>query len=230
MQDDFHTRGTDPHPELPIDNSVDVNRGPFYRDPSFIAVMVVLGIAFISTWCLEHLGLLLHSRLLVGFARLLEDFGIGDYRVFHGQVWRLLTNVFLHAGFGHLFGNLLFLVPLVALVRSFTRTYWWLAVFLVSGMAGSLLQVAFYPNDGVVGASGAIAGLAGAALVCGWRLLKSGQKLAIALPALVVLAYLVFSQFIGEISGQHQEVAHMAHLGGLIAGVLMGRRIPLRST
>ncbi len=213
--------GDEPRPETSSERLE-----PITADPGFIALLWALGLAYLATCCLEEVGLVLRSRTLVGFARLLMDAGALDTRLLDGDLWRPLTNIFLHADFGHLFGNLVCLLPLAAIVRHWTR--WWLGAFIACGVAGGLLQIIIHPDTSVIGASGGISGLAGVGIVCAWRLIKSGQRLSLAVPVLVLIAVFIYLQFIGAASGKAQNVAHMAHLGGLLAGLLMGRCLPLR--
>ena len=140
----------------------------------------------------------------------------------HGQPWRLLTSVFVHAGMSHLLLNAFSLWLLGTLVEARVGTVRMLAVYLASGVAGSLATL-WYHSAGVnsAGASGAIFGLYGFLL-----LLLISRKMVLnkfdrrAMLGLVL--YLVLSSLISGISGNTDNAAHVGGLlaGGLLAGPL----------
>ncbi len=139
-------------------------------------------------------------------------------RTLPGEPWRLLTSVFVHGGAAHMLLNALSLWLLGVLLEARVGTARLLAVYLASGVAGSLATL-WYHHDGInsVGASGAIFGLYGFLLA-----LLLGRKLALdkfdrrAMLGLVV--YLVLSNLIAGLSG---NVDNAAHLGGLLMGALV---------
>lgn len=140
----------------------------------------------------------------------------------HGQPWRLLTSVFVHAGMSHLLLNAFSLWLLGTLVEARVGTGRVLVVYLASGVAGSLATL-WYHSAGVnsAGASGAIFGLYGFLL-----LLLISRKMVLnkfdrrAMLGLVL--YLVLSSLISGISGNTDNAAHVGGLlaGGLLAGPL----------
>ena len=81
-----------------------------------------------------------------------------------GEIWRLFTAIFLHSGVMHLLFNLYALYVLGPLLEGYIGHLRFLAVFLVSGLYGSLLSYAL-SGPISVGASGAIFGLLGAITV-----------------------------------------------------------------
>ncbi len=141
-----------------------------------------------------------------------------------GQPWRLLTSVFVHAGAAHLLLNALSLWLLGVLLEARVGAVRLLAVYLASGLAGSLATL-WYHRGGInsVGASGAIFGLYGflLALLLGKQLVldKFDRR---AMLGLVV--YLVLSNLIAGLSG---NVDNAAHLGGLLAGALVAGPLAL---
>ena len=128
------------------------------------------------------------------------------------EPWRMLTSVFAHGSILHIalnmytfwiFGTLL--EPLLGRAR-------FLALFLLSGFAGSVgVLILAPPTTPVLGASGAIFGLLGAFLVIQRRLGGNATQLLILVGINLV---------IGFIPGFN--VAWQAHVGGLIAGALIG--------
>ena len=82
-----------------------------------------------------------------------------------GEWWRLITAAFLHASLIHLGMNMLVLWFIGAPVEQAIGRGRFLAIYIVSGLAGSAGAIIFSPNAVTVGASGAIFGILGAALV-----------------------------------------------------------------
>lgn len=137
-----------------------------------------------------------------------------DVLVKNGEYYRLLTSMFLHSGLLHLFFNMYTLYIIGPQVESFFGKTKYLIIYLLSGISGSLLSVAFNVNTVSVGASGAIFGLFGALLYFGYNYrgyLGNVIKSQI-LP--VVIINLIF----GFIS---TGVDVAGHIGGLIGGIIV---------
>ena len=137
-----------------------------------------------------------------------------DVFVKNGEYYRLLTSMFLHSGLLHLFFNMYALYIIGPQVESFFGKTKYLIIYLLSGISGSLLSVAFNVNTVSVGASGAIFGLFGALLYFGYNYrgyLGNVIKSQI-LP--VVIINLIF----GFIS---TGVDVAGHIGGLIGGIIV---------
>lgn len=137
-----------------------------------------------------------------------------DVLVKNGKYYRLLTSMFLHSGLLHLFFNMYALYIIGPQVESFFGKTKYLIIYLLSGISGSLLSVAFNVNTVSVGASGAIFGLFGALLYFGYNYrgyLGNVIKSQI-LP--VVIINLIF----GFIS---TGVDVAGHIGGLIGGIIV---------
>ncbi len=143
-----------------------------------------------------------------------------------------IGHLFLHAGWLHLAGNLLFLFLSGPLIESRYGRGKYLLFYLLSGFAAAGLFVLRHPgtSDPLVGASGAIAGVMGAFLVCFARTqIRFGYWLGffwgtVKAPAGLILplwfAGELFSARLGEMSGVHTGVAYWAHVGGFVFGVL----------
>jgi rhomboid protease GluP len=137
--------------------------------------------------------------------------------VLHGEVWRLLSAMFLHGGFEHLFGNG---VGLFILGMAAEHAYGKLemaGIYMISGLAGSVFSVVVNPGP-AVGASGAIFGLLGAMIVFflkyrDWFHLRDkriGNVLLLWAGYSVVTAFFI------------PFVDNAAHVGGLIGGAFTG--------
>jgi rhomboid protease GluP len=134
-----------------------------------------------------------------------------------GEYWRLLTSMFLHISYMHLFFNC---YALFVIGTELERILGWgrfLVIYLLSGLFGSLASYAFSPNLSA-GASGAIFGLIGA-LAAFFTLHRQqlgawGQRRLINIAILVVInLFLGFTQ---------PGIDNMAHLGGLVSGFALG--------
>jgi membrane associated rhomboid family serine protease len=144
----------------------------------------------------------------------------------------LLTSMFMHGGFAHIFGNMLFLWIFGDNVEYAIGRIKYLGFYLTAGVIASLAQIYLDPNSVIptLGASGAISGVLGAYLVMFPRnkvIVIIFRFIPYTVPAIVAIGMWAVLQFIngfGSIvtSQQTGGVAYMAHVGGFIAGVLAG--------
>jgi membrane associated rhomboid family serine protease len=126
-----------------------------------------------------------------------------------GAVWQLLTSAFTHVEVWHIGFNMLALFFLGPLLESVLGRARFLAVYLVSALAGSAaVMLLASPGSQTLGASGAIFGLMGALIVVGLKVRANLQQLWFWLGL-----NLLFTFTAGGISWQ-------GHLGGLLGGVL----------
>ncbi|MEU3947382.1 rhomboid family intramembrane serine protease [Streptomyces sp. NPDC029526] len=132
--------------------------------------------------------------------------------VAEGQYYRLLTSMFLHGSYIHIIFNMLSLWWIGGPLEAALGRARYLTLYLVSGLAGSALSYLIAaPNQPSLGASGAVFGLFGATAVL-MRRLNYDMRPIIAL--LVINLIITFSPGF--------NIAWQAHLGGLVAGVVMG--------
>jgi membrane associated rhomboid family serine protease len=139
--------------------------------------------------------------------------------LFTARPWTILTAMFVHANFWHIFGNMITLYFFgMALYRLIGQNMF-LLVYFGGGLVGNLLYVLLgVPMSIVVGASGAIFAVAGALAVIVPRL-KVRVYFVIPMPlwAVVIIFFGLWS-----IPGFITGVAWQAHLGGLAAGCIAG--------
>ena len=144
----------------------------------------------------------------------------------------VLTGMFVHAGFGHLFSNMLFLWIFGDNVEDRVGHGRFLVFYLICGLAAALLQVMFEANSRIpmVGASGAIAGVLGAYLVMfpHSRVLTFVFIAFIEVPAVLLLGLWFVTQLLsglGTLAVVRPEdmggVAFWAHAGGFVAGAAL---------
>jgi membrane associated rhomboid family serine protease len=155
----------------------------------------------------------------------------------------LFTSMFMHAGWLHLGGNMLYLWIFGDNVEDRFGHSRFLIFYLLCGLGAIAAQLAFTANSSIpnLGASGAIAGVLGSYLLLfpqGTVRVLQGQRV-IPVPALIVIGlWFVLQLFsgIGSIvaaSASSGGVAYMAHIGGFLAGILLtilftgARRLPL---
>jgi membrane associated rhomboid family serine protease len=146
-----------------------------------------------------------------------------------------LTSMFLHGGFMHIIGNMLYLWIFGNNVEDSMGRGRFLVFYLITGITASAAQVLASPNSRLpsIGASGAIAGVLGAYIVLFpnarvQTLIFLGYFARMAqLPALLVLGFwFVLQLFNGLLAfGMTQlgGVAWFAHIGGFVAGLLLVR-------
>ena len=151
------------------------------------------------------------------------------------QVQHVLTHMFLHGSWMHLLGNMWFLWIFGNNVEDSMGHVRFVVFYLVCGLAAAALQVAFSPSSGVpmVGASGAISGVMGGYVVLYpfarvFVLLPLGFFMTtVALPAWTMIGYWGLIQLVSgvvSLGARGEEtggVAFWAHLGGLIAGLVL---------
>lgn len=157
------------------------------------------------------------------------------YRPSNPETSDLFTSMFMHAGFAHLLGNMVFLWIYGDNAEHRLGRLGFLAMYLVTGVAATL-SFAWLAGDAptpLVGASGAISGVLGVYFLCFprnmVRMLVGFPPIffnVILLPAWVVLtAYVLLSNVLPLLSGAGSNVAYGAHLGGFAAGMLVA--VPL---
>ena len=137
----------------------------------------------------------------------------------NGEVWRLLTSAFLHAGLIHLLVNMYSLAILGTQVETFIGKWKFLFIYLISAISGNLLSLVFSASNVIsVGASGALFGLMGALLYFGYhyRLYLSEAIRNQIIPIIILNLLIGFT-----ISG----IDNVAHIGGLIGGYLAAMAI-----
>ncbi len=150
--------------------------------------------------------------------------GRGDFVV---TFLPLLTSMFLHSGFLHVAGNMLFLWIFGDNVEDHFGHLTYLAFYLVCGTGAGLLHTMFNWTSGLpaLGASGAISGVMGAYLLLypRERILTLIFIFLIPIPAVFVLGYWFLLQFLGGVHAlgavSTGGVAWWAHVGGFLIGM-----------
>lgn len=164
--------------------------------------------------------------------KLFYDWAILPARITDGARYdTLVTSMFLHGGWMHLAGNMLFLWIFGDNLEEEMGHIPFLIFYVISGIGAGLIHVISAPYSGVptIGASGAIAGVMG-----GYLLLFPKAKVDVLLiliiyfriftvPAFVMLGIWLGFQFIGSIGSNPDQggVAYWAHTGGFAVGLAL---------
>jgi len=146
----------------------------------------------------------------------IRDYGQCNLFVLNGSYWQLFTAMFVHVNIVHLLGNMFFLLIFGLRAEELFAFEEYFAVYFLSGLAGNLLTLLFGPFMVSAGASGAIFGLFGACTIYVRRAV--GQS---------IIGALLFS-FFWLMMSSGGNVNNLAHLGGLVAGLLIGYALASR--
>ena len=136
----------------------------------------------------------------------------------NGDYYRLFTSMFLHIGILHLLCNMYSLYIMGKEVENVFGKVKYLIIYLLSGIAGSILSLAFNHNTICAGASGAIFGLLGALLYFGYyyRTYLGATLTRSIIPVIVLNLIIGFTS-----SG----IDNAAHIGGLVGGILIAMAV-----
>jgi len=147
-----------------------------------------------------------------------------------GDAVTLFTSMFMHGGWLHLGGNMLYLWIFGDNVEDRFGHAKFIVFYLLCGLAATFAQLAFSAGSNIpnLGASGAIAGVLGAYILLfpqGRVRVLQGQRV-IQMPALIVIGLWIVLQFFSGIGSISQTadtggVAYMAHIGGFLAGLVL---------
>ena len=177
-----------------------------------IVTYIIMGICIL----LYILTFLNSGNLINQDANLLYKFGgLVNFGNNYKEIYRLISSMFLHAGLLHLLCNMYSLYVIGPQLESFFGKTKFIIIYLISGIIGNLLSLAFLQDNIVsVGASGAIFGLLGALLYFGYhyRVYLSTVIKSQIIP--LILLNLSIGFFASGIN-------NFAHIGGLIGGVLV---------
>jgi len=204
-------------------------------NPSSSFPLVTIGIILVNVLIFFH-------QAKLDFAesqRFVFQWGAIPYQITHGKVLHVVpliplpltifSSMFLHGGFLHLFGNMLYLWIFGNNIEDTLGHFRFFLFYLVCGLLAAVVQIIADPNLKVpmVGASGAIAGILGAYLLLfpGARILTLFfffifVKL-IRIPALIILGFWFFIQLLSLGAAAVSNVAFFAHIGGFVGGLIL---------
>jgi len=192
--------------------------------PHVNRMLIMVNVIVFLVWWLSVFGLI-GPRFAVDIE---ERFSMTPYYIVRGQqLYTLLTSMFLHAGWLHLLGNMLFLYVFGDNIEDVFGHVSYLVFYIVCGLAASFMYIlsleSLSPFESVIGASGAISGVLGAYLVLypKARVLTLVFPLIVPIPAIIFLGFWFLMQWFYAIFLGEGMIAYWAHIGGFIAGMIL---------
>jgi hypothetical protein len=154
---------------------------------------------------------------------------LGGHGSFEAAFIPIFTSMFLHSGFMHIAGNMLFLWIFGDNVEDYFGHFPYLLFYLACGIGSGLTHILFNFHSPLpaLGASGAISGVMGAYIILypRARVLTLVFIFFIPIPAFIILGYWFFLQFLAGVSSVGAAatggVAWWAHVGGFLLGMLI---------
>lgn len=156
--------------------------------------------------------------MLISGTELLHWGGLYLPKVRDGEVWRLISHLFVHTSVMHVLNNMVALWILGLLVEGAFGTGWFASVYFVTGLVSAIVSMLWHPAIVSAGASGCIFGVAGFGLVL---LVLKWKRFSVQRPMLLKIAglYLGLNIVFGLIM---PDVDLTAHLSGLACGGVLG--------
>jgi membrane associated rhomboid family serine protease len=201
-----------------------MRRGSFFHDFPATSTLLLLIIGF---FCLEVIytqkedgGNLLESASHID-ARVLTELGANRIdRLQRGELWRLVSHAFLHAGIFHILMNGLVLADLGRLCEPLLSTPRFTVAYLASAVGGGLGTAGYAVLSGgrgfSVGASGALSGLIGLLLAFSIRHRERELRQEIVRSILYIALFSILMP----------NIDHAAHAGGFVVGGIFGFLTP----
>lgn len=181
-----------------------------YKQP--IVTYIIMAICIILFILMELSGGSTNSQVLLKYGANL------DVLVKNGEYYRLFTCIFLHIGIMHLLCNLYSLYVIGREVENLFGKVKYIIIFILSGIFGSIMSLAFTHNTISAGASGAIFGLLGALLYFGMHYRTYlGEAIKRSIIPIIVINLII--GFFAE------GIDLAAHIGGLVGGVLVAMMV-----
>jgi len=172
------------------------------------------------------------KALRLKYDTLLNDMFLYQYGTIpsNPQILTAFTSMFLHGGFMHLLGNMVFLWLIGCILELSCGRIFYVILYLATGLCADAAYIYAYPEsiEPCIGASGAIAGLMGALTVLfGLRKIKVFYSLGFYFNygqtyAIILLPLWIANEALQLWFGPSSNVAYMAHIGGLASGAVIG--------
>jgi len=176
------------------------------KQESLVSIYVITGVLVVITLL----------QFITGLNDSIESVGLVKPKTVEGEYWRLLTCTLLHGSIMHIVfnGGAIFVIGRM-LIRISGLSFF-MIVFLVSGIIGSLFSLVFIPEITSVGASGGIMGLVGFLLVMSFKFKDNIPR--------NILKSMLITVFLVALIGisAYSLIDNAAHVGGLLGGVLVG--------
>jgi len=208
-------------------------------------ILIIVNTIIFVVYFLSTEGILLSTQ----FAAVMEqEFIMVPNNVLQGQqLYTLLTSMFMHANWLHLIGNMIFLYVFGDNVEDIFGHIGYLIFYIFCGLVAAVsyilvnlyaplisatigIPIASDLTSGVLGASGAIAGVLGAyiALFPKAKVISFVFFVILPIPAFIFLGVWFLLQWVYWVTDISSGVAYVAHIGGFIAGIVLALAIGLR--
>ncbi len=187
---------------------------------TYLFIGINLGVFFLM-WLAGGMGAMATDHnVLIGFGAKVNSLINQNH-----EYWRLVTCIFIHIGFLHIFFNNYALWIVGQEIERLYGSSRFALLYLVTGIAGSLGSYIFNPQATSAGASGAIFGLFGVMATFAFRYRTEIPDILRREITRRVLPLIVINLLFGfSIAG----IDNSAHLGGLFSGVVLGLVIPYK--
>ncbi len=211
------------------------------KTPHVNRLLLVANIIIFAVYWLSSQNIFLNEKFAMDIE---EKFVMIPESILQGkQLYTLFTSMFMHAGWLHLLGNMLYLYIFGDNVEDIFGHAGYLIFYMISGLVASfthIISILFAPEIGnfigvpqvsdltigVVGASGAISGVLGAYMVLYptsriLTLVFYGWIIIVPIPAIFFLGFWFLMQWLLAVFDVTGGVAYWAHIGGFIAGIIL---------
>ena len=211
----------------------DINKS--LTTPHINRLILIANIIIFTLFWLSSQNILLDQKLAKNMWN--PDDNTGEFlmkpvEIIHGQrLFTLLTSMFMHAGWLHLLGNMLFLYVFGDNIEDAFGHVGYLIFYIISGLVAALayiVSILLMPAigglaAGVVGASGAISGVLGAYIVLypKTKIISLVFYFILPVPAIIFLGVWFILQWFYGFFDMSGGVAYWAHIGGFIAGMIL---------
>src|SRR3989442_2609034 len=206
-----HEKALSITPDMLLSRRIDFERRMRRLPLVTVVILVVLVVIFLAE---VRVGALASREAIVAMGALARE------RVAAGEYWRLLTAPWLHGGVDHLVGNGIGLFILGVLCERAFGPAQFVVLYVLSGLGGSVVSV-LVSRGPSVGASGAIFGLQGAAIVL-FRQHRDRLLIRDRRVGFVLLIWAIYT-IVGAL--MEPFIDNGAHIGGALGGALIARRL-----
>jgi hypothetical protein len=145
----------------------------------------------------------------------LEGFVLNSSEVIY-KPWTLLTYIFLHGSFSHLYSNMFALALFGSILEKIVGYKNFLKIFFFTGIFSGIFSTIFYTS--VIGASGAVYGIMGTLAMLRPKMVVW----ALGVPMYMIITIVVYGVL--DLAGAFfpSNIAHVGHLSALAVGILIG--------
>jgi len=205
--------------EKPVLQSEVVDMSHFAQPVAKVPIFAytIIGVNVLMFVLMELAGGSTDSLTLLNFgaAQFYFTFEFGEYH-------RLFTPMFLHIGLWHLLTNTMWIIVAGIRMERYLGHWRFLLIYLVSGTVGNVAMMVASPAALGAGASGAVSGIFGALFAFMLVTKKRIENLDLRLMGTLIVVSVVMGFAMNFMVADANPVGNAAHIGGLVAGFLLG--------